>query len=122
MLTYEPYTWTAEDGNIRGNLVDRSVGWPINAERDQKNKMARLVFAYEQEVNKAAQLRSLLRSPNYSHSRFRSWCGVDQVYFYVLDRNSPSCVRLAMIVEAELADRITAEEHKPGALSPIEGL
>ena len=122
MHTYSAYCWTKEDGDIHASLTRRNTGWPIDLQRKQRNGVAQCVFAYEREETLIANLRSLLRSSNYSHCLFREWCGVGQVYFYVRDQKSPSGVRLAMITEEALADRILIEGKRPGALSPTEGL
>lgn len=38
----------------------------------------------------AAEVRALVRGPDFSHVSYRSWCGVDLLHFYRRAPESPS--------------------------------
>lgn len=74
------------------------------------------------------QVRAALLSPKLSHTRMRSWCGVNVVHIYHRDTSSPSGVMLAAGIDEDQYNQIATElrgQVFTGALAPLsptEGL
>lgn len=59
------------------------------------------------------KLRALLRAHDYSHTSYRSWCGVDQLHVYRIDHTSPTQCWLAWTFgDSAMTRAVLAEEDK----------
>lgn len=68
------------------------------------------------------QLRAALRRPDFSHVSYRRWCGVDQLYVYITDRDSPSgCAYLTGCTDTEAARVVLVEEGKQAQAGGQQG-
>lgn len=71
------------------------------------------------------QLKQIIRSiksPNYSHSRYRSWCGFGVTSIYHRNRTSPSGVLLEAGAADEIVSPLLRKYRNNSPLSPTEGL
>lgn len=68
------------------------------------------------------QIRAAIESPQFSHARWRMWCGQECVYIYHRQPDSPSGVHLVISGHPSEVDPILREVRNTSPLSPTEGL
>lgn len=61
-----------------------------------------------------------IRSPDFSHARNGDGCWRNVVWIYHRDRSSPTGVKLAIGVDATVADPLLRALQRTSALSPTE--
>lgn len=70
--------------------------------------------------DRIARLRDAIRSPLFSHTRARPWCGVTIVSIYHRDPNSPTGVHGVDGDEESIVEPLLREARHAMPLSPTE--